>query len=58
MEQAVAGVLNQHIMHTFHGPQTTGVKEMVELLSHPDVSLSLKTVGFRLLQSLIQTQVS
>ena len=58
MEQAVAGVLNQHIVHTFHGPLTTGIQEMVELLSHPDVTLSLKTVGFRLLQSLIQTQVS
>lgn len=58
MEQAVAGMLNQHIMHTFHGPQTTGIKEMVALLSHPDVSLELKTVGFRLIQSLVQTQVS
>ena len=58
MEQAVAGALDQHIIHTFHGSQSTGIQELVELLAHEDVPQEIKVSGFRLLQSLIQTHVS
>jgi hypothetical protein len=58
MQQAGTDVPSAEVFRVFHQDENDGIQNLAQLLAHEQVPISVKIVGFRLLQALIQTQIS